>query len=150
MNDIVWAINPRRDSLADLTSRMRWFAADAFTPRCIDFRFAAPDGSGDPRLGPELRREIFLIFKESVNNIVRHSACSRADVQLLVEGAYLQLRVSDNGKGFDPAGPGHGNGLANMRLRAARLRGTLDIAAGNGSGVTVTLTVPQVRGRFAG
>ena len=51
MNDIVWAINPKRDYLADLTSRMRRFAADALTPRGIDFRFAAPGGQADPRLG---------------------------------------------------------------------------------------------------
>ena len=148
MNDIVWAINPKRDYLADLTSRMRRFAADALTPRGIDFRFAAPDGQDDTRLGGDLRREIFLIFKESVNNIVRHSRCSQAAVQFLMQGAYIRLTVSDNGKGFDPARPDEGNGLANMRLRAARLGGALDIAAGNGAGVTVTLTVPLSRRRL--
>jgi signal transduction histidine kinase len=146
MNDIVWAINPKRDYLGDLISRMRRFAADALSARGIDFRFGAPESQDYTRLGGDLRREIFLIFKESVNNIVRHSRCSEAAVQLLIQPAYVRLTVRDNGEGFDPARAQHGNGLGNMHLRAARLGGKLDIAAAKGEGVTVTLTVPLARG----
>src|SRR5207253_176299 len=76
MSDIVWAINPKRDSLRDLTRRMRGFASDVFTSRNIEFRFRAPDREPDLKLGPEVRRDLFLIFKEAVNNLVRHAACA--------------------------------------------------------------------------
>src|SRR5213079_1562526 len=75
MPDIVWAINPKRDRLLDLTRRMRSFASDIFTYRNIKFRFRGPDRDRDLKLNPEVRRDVFLIFKEAVNNIVRYSEC---------------------------------------------------------------------------
>jgi signal transduction histidine kinase len=65
MSDIVWAINPERDSLGDLTQRMRHFASDVFTARGIEFRFRFPDAAPDVTFGANLRRELFLIFKEA-------------------------------------------------------------------------------------
>src|SRR5262249_7779122 len=82
MSDIVWAINPRRDSLRDLVRRMRGFASEVFTSRNIEFHFHAPDPEQDIKLGPDLRRDIYLIFKEAVNNIVRHADCARAEIEL--------------------------------------------------------------------
>ena len=83
MSDIVWAIDPRKDHLSDLTQRMRRFSSDVFTARQIAFEFHAPDAARDIELGADVRRQVFLIFKESVNNIVRHSNCTRAAVDVL-------------------------------------------------------------------
>src|SRR5262249_11150114 len=80
MRDIVWAINPKRDRLVDLTRRMRGFASDILTSRNIQFEFHAPERARELKLGPEVRRDVFLIFKEAVNNIVRHSGCARAKI----------------------------------------------------------------------
>ncbi len=145
MNDIVWALNPQRDRLSDLTHRLRRLASDVFTAREIDFEFTAPEMQHDLKLGPETRREVFLIFKESVNNIVRHSGCTKAGIEFSHESGWLILSLRDNGKGFDPAAPCDGNGLASLRERARRIGGTLEIISDDGRGTTVRLKVPPGR-----
>lgn len=142
MSDIVWAINPKRDRLRDLTQRMRRFAEDAFNARHIEFRFRAPSPEQDLALGADLRREVFLIFKESVHNIVRHSACTEADIDFQVEGGWLVLSMSDNGKGLDVSQSSHGHGVHSMRQRAKNLGGTLEITSQDGQGTAVVLRAP--------
>jgi signal transduction histidine kinase len=142
MSDIVWAINPQRDHLRDLVQRMRRFAEDAFQSRNIAFRFRAPSLEQDIKLGADMRREVFLIFKESVNNMVRHSACTEAEIDFRIEGGWLVLKLSDNGKGLDLTHESEGQGLLSMRQRAKKLGGELEIRSPNGQGTTVTLRVP--------
>ncbi len=153
MSDIVWAINPRKDHLSDLTLRMRRFASEILTDREIDFEFTTPDQTPDAPLGANLRREIFLIFKESVNNLVKHSEATEAAIDFLLEEDFLTLRLKDNGRGFNPASDGEngsfdwekaagGNGLLSMRRRAAELGGEYRIESEIGKGTTVTLRIP--------
>ena len=101
MSDIVWAINPARESLLDLIRRMRQHADQVFTSRDIELRFSAPGGTDNVRLAMDVRRDLLLIFKEAVNNAARHSGCSRAEIDLRVAGSRLVLTLSDNGVGFD-------------------------------------------------
>lgn len=143
MSDIVWAINPRRDHLRDLTQRMRRFASDMLATRNIQFRFSAP-ADGDMKLGADVRRQVFLIFKESLNNMVRHSACTEVEIEFAAERNGLALRMSDNGKGFDQAAASNGQGCASMRRRAQDLGGDLEISSAAG-GTTVALRVPLGR-----
>ena len=149
MSDIVWAINPQRDHLSDLSHRMRRFASDIISARDIRFRFHAPDAERDVRLGTDIRREVYLIFKETVNNMVKHSDCTAAELSFQIAGNWLTLIVSDNGKGFDVDAAHNGNhsgmgghGLGSMRKRAEALGGTYEIASRKGKGTTVTLRVP--------
>src|SRR5215207_3946033 len=153
MSDIVWAINPKRDHLSDLTHRMRRFASDILTARGIKFHFSVPDAEDDTQLGANVRREVFLIFKESVNNIFNHTRATEARAEFGVRDGRLTLRLTDNGEGFDPPRPedtgpflsaegGGGNGLASMRKRAAELGGDFRIRSAAGRGTTVVLTVP--------
>jgi signal transduction histidine kinase len=142
MGDIVWAINPKRDSLRELARRMRGFATDIFTSRNIEFSFHAVDQDLDLKLGPDIRRDVFLIFKEAVNNAVRHSECSQAAIELKIEAPSLVLIVRDDGKGFDATTAGEGNGLVSMTRRAESMDGTLDICSNVGKGTSVTLTAP--------
>jgi two-component sensor histidine kinase len=145
MSDIIWAVNPRKDNLSDLSQRMRRFASDAFTAREIEFSFSAPDLDQQTRVNAETRREVFLTFKEAVNNTVRHSACTEAGVALEIDHGKLVLRVSDNGRGFDQQSAEYGNGVTSMKARADKLGGGLEIASAAGRGTTVTLTVPLRR-----
>ena len=148
MSDIVWAINPNRDHLRDLTQRMRHFSSDILAGRNIGFRFEALDTGHDIRLGVDLRRQIFLIFKEAVNNIARHSGCSRAEIEFRTERDGLHLMLKDDGRGFDPAQNGNGHGLLSMRERARELGARLHIESANGRGTTVWLSVPLGRSRY--
>lgn len=148
MSDIVWAINPGRDRLSDLSHRMRRFASDVFITHGVDFSFDVPHPGRDIRLGPEMRRELYLIFKEAVNNIVRHSDCTAVKITFLIGDGALELSVYDNGEGFDSECESDGNGLANMHLRAAKLGGDLRITSNNGHGTSVHLKAPLDRRRW--
>ncbi|HTF37545.1 MAG TPA: triple tyrosine motif-containing protein, partial [Blastocatellia bacterium] len=145
MSDIVWAVDPRKDHLSDLTQRMRRFASEVFTARDIEFRFQESTGAEDMKLGADVRRQVFLIFKESVNNIVRHSACKEADIEFRVEHGWLTLKVSDDGKGFDSEEESDGHGLVSIRERAKALGGDLEVISHNGDGTTVSLRVSVSR-----
>ncbi len=146
MSDIVWAINPRRDRVSDLTQRMREFAGDVFTASEIEFSFRAPAGRLELRLDADLRRQLYLIFKEAVNNAARHSGCTQAEIEFEVAQDRLLLHVRDNGRGFDPkcdAAPGRiGNGLASMRERARAMGGEVEIISQPSLGAAIKLILP--------
>jgi ligand-binding sensor domain-containing protein/signal transduction histidine kinase len=142
MSDIVWAIDPRKDHLSDLTQRMRRFSSDVFTARHIAFEFHAPDVTRDIELGADVRRQVFLIFKESVNNIIRHSNCTTAAITFSAGSReHITLRISDNGRGFDTTRVWDGHGLSSMRKRAQELGGTLQVVSKDVGGTLVTLQV---------
>jgi signal transduction histidine kinase len=139
MSDIVWAVDPHKDHLSDLTQRMRRFASEIFTARNIEFRFQERAETEDMKLSADVRRQVFLIFKESVNNIVRHSGCKEADIEFRVEHGWLTLKVSDDGKGFYSEEDSDGHGLVSMRERAKALGGDLTVISHHGNGTTVRL-----------
>jgi signal transduction histidine kinase len=118
------------------------FASDAFSARNIQFHFVAPNAAHDIPIKTEMRRELLLIFKESVNNAVRHSGCSQAEASLQISNGMIALRVVDNGKGFDAAISEQGNGLASMRQRAAKIGGSFQLISEPGTGTVVELTAP--------
>lgn len=142
MRDIIWAINPKRDRLVDLARRMRGFASDIFTNCNIEFQFHAPERDRDLRLSPEVRRDVFLIFKEAVNNVVRHSECAQARIEMTIEGRWIALSVSDDGKGFEITQEVDGQGLASMRRRAQSFGGKIEIISPDGNGTTIKLLIP--------
>ena len=100
---------------------MRRFASDGFTARNIGFEFRAPELDRRVEMGADLRREVFLLFKEAVNNVLRHSTCTRAEIEVNFDGHDVCLRVSDNGKGFDTTSDSDGHGLVSIRQRARNL-----------------------------
>jgi signal transduction histidine kinase len=142
MSDIVWAINPNKDHLRDLIQRMRRFASDLFTARRIEFSFDAPGEEQTLKIGADLRRQVFLIFKEAVNNVARHSKCTEAQIEMRIEHRWLTVRVADNGPGFDSSQASEGQGLVSMRARAKELGGKLEISSNDETGTTVLLKVP--------
>jgi ligand-binding sensor domain-containing protein/signal transduction histidine kinase len=151
MSDIVWSINPKRDNLFDLVYRMRHFSMDTLAAQEIDFDFNAPDSLPETKIETDMRREIFLIFKEAVNNAIRHSRGSYVKIELSFENGALQLAVKDNGTGFDTTKNHRGHGLSSIRQRAERIGGELEINSTPGAGTEVTLQAPlkiQRRNRF--
>jgi ligand-binding sensor domain-containing protein/two-component sensor histidine kinase len=143
MGDIVWAIDPARDHLIDLVQRMRRFAGEVFSNRKIEFEFHAPPSDEDLTIGPDVRRNVFLIFKEAVNNAARHAHCSYVAIDLALERSGLVLKIGDNGSGFDPSEAGEGQGLASMKRRAADLGARLLLSSAKGKGTEIELTVPR-------
>jgi len=141
MNDIVWAINPSHDRLSDLVSRMRRFAVDLLAGEEIELNFSAPLAEPDTGLTVELRRQVYLIYKETLHNVLRHSGADRVDIRAEVAHGRLRLEVKDNGHGFDPDSGSNGHGLSSLQSRAASLGGNLRITTG-AAGTRVELEVP--------
>ena len=153
MSDIVWAINPARDGLTDLVHRMRHFANDLFAEGAIRYRFDCSSAERNLPLGNDVRRQIYLVYKECLNNLVKHSRATQALIELRLRDGCLELSVNDNGVGFDPAVvTDRGNGLRNLRKRAETLGGCLTIDSQIGQGTHILFTIAQTaaskRGRW--
>jgi signal transduction histidine kinase/ligand-binding sensor domain-containing protein len=145
MSDIVWAINPAKDHLSDLSQRMRRFAADVLTARSIKLHFHGNETGDDTIVNTNLRREVFLIFKESINNIVKHAGAKNVWADLSVETGNLKLTIRDDGTGFDPDDKElteTGNGLKSMRRRTIELGGAFEVRSAKGEATTIEVTFP--------
>jgi len=149
MSDIVWSIDPRRDDLDSLVTRLRQFALGILEPLGVAFAIDLSEGASGQRLAPETRRHLYLILKEAVHNIARHSLCRRATVSLQVQGGRLQAEVRDDGRGFDtsaaesaaPVARG-GRGIPSMKGRVALMGGTISIESSPGRGTILRITCP--------
>jgi ligand-binding sensor domain-containing protein/signal transduction histidine kinase len=149
MSDIVWSVDPRQDDLEKLIARVRQFASDVLEARAITWDFQTPPEPEKVKLTPEQRRHLFLIFKESINNIVRHAECTSVWLSISLGDHRLLAEIRDDGRGFvmpsstEPVKLSRqGHGLKNMQTRAAELSGQCRIESGPGRGARVSLSVP--------
>ncbi|MDB6111652.1 MAG: Histidine kinase [Pedosphaera sp.] len=139
LRDIVWFLDPAGDQMDDLILRMKDTARTMLPGIAFEFRSTGRDGFATSL---ELRRNVFLIFKELLHNIAKHAHATRVEIDVEVTPRQFQLRVSDNGIGFEESQSQGGNGLKNLHRRAADLRGSVKIQSRPGHGTTVTLTAP--------
>lgn len=152
MDEIVWAVNPQHDTLDSLATYLGRFAQDLLNAAHIRCRLDVPMQLPPALLTAEVRHNLFLAFKEALNNAVRHADASEVRVSLTIEPAGFALRVEDQGRGFsaetarpassDPRRLVGGNGLANMHQRLAEIGGRCDIHSTSGKGTVVTFFVP--------
>lgn len=150
MSDIVWSINPTKDHFSDLVKRMRRFAADLLSEQGITVRFDEPSDLGEIVLDSNVRREIYLIFKEAVNNIAKHARADEVSISLDIAGDDVTFEIRDNGVGFDMSNPEgedaddvSGNGLASMRRRALANGGVAVVESVPGEGTVVRVRMPR-------
>jgi signal transduction histidine kinase len=145
MDEIVWAINPKHDSLESLVFYFEKFALDFLGTAGIRCRLEMPADFPAWNPGSEARHNLFLGLKEALNNAVRHSGADTVTVGLEIDGERGRLFVRDNGRGFAavPSGAAGGNGLANLRERLARLGGRCEITSRPGGGTEVSLEFPR-------
>jgi ligand-binding sensor domain-containing protein/two-component sensor histidine kinase len=139
MDDIVWAIKPDNDTMQKLIARMREFATSVLEAKDIIIDFVADDLLNDLKPDMEYRRDLFLLFKEAVNNTAKYSKSTKVIIRISIENRRLVMVVSDNGTGFDIKNADSGNGLGNMNRRARALQGHLSIQSEQGMGTTITL-----------
>lgn len=152
MSDLVWAIDPRRDDLQQVSARARQFAADLFEAQGVNWSFSAPPGIAQIKLDPDRRRHLFLILKEAINNAAKYAACRNFSIALELSPQQLSADIRDDGCGFayEPVAGSTavlskargGNGLKNMQARAAELGGSLHIESAPGQGTRLRLAVP--------
>ncbi|MDQ3277653.1 MAG: histidine kinase [Bacteroidota bacterium] len=142
MQYIVWAVNPRNDDLDHLLLRFSQVAQDMLEAKGIVYDFTTPADSEGLKLSMEHRREVYLIYKEWLNNIIKYSGCTKVDIRFSLKGKNVYLRIADNGKGFDTSINHPGNGLRNMEERAKAVKGSLFIFSEEGRGSVLELKVP--------
>ena len=136
MDDIIWTINPEKDSLEDLLIRMREFAIPLLEAKNISFDINLHAAEGiKPSL--EIKRNIYLVFKEAIFNIVRHSGSTQVTVKAQFTARSFDLTIADNGRGFDEHTPSARNGVKNMRRRAGLSNADLQIDTAPGAGTTI-------------
>jgi signal transduction histidine kinase len=145
LDDIIWSVNSRNDTLQETAARMRRYAAELFDTRNISYELIMDPQVADKKIPMEQRRDLFLIFKEALNNIHKHAAASIVSISLHMEKDTICLVTSDNGKGFDAVQPTHRNGVANMKERVKRWKGNLQINSGNGKGTVISVRLPLSR-----
>ena len=141
MADIVWAINPRNDSLQFMEDRMHAFIAAVCGSKNIIPHFNQINFH-ELKLPMEMRKNIFLIFKEAVNNSAKYSACKNLYLNLEKSEDIFKLVITDDGKGFDETNIVFGNGLQSMKKRAAEIGGDLFVRSKPGEGTSIKLTLP--------
>ncbi len=142
MSDIVWMIKPGNDKFSNLEDRMTNFAYEVCTAKNIELHFYKDEKIDSVVLPMELRRDIYLIFKEAVNNAVKYSTATIIDVSISTDNSIFNLVVKDNGAGFDAATVKKGNGLDNMQRRTEMHKGNFRIDAKAGEGTQVRIAIP--------
>jgi signal transduction histidine kinase/ligand-binding sensor domain-containing protein len=149
LDEIVWAVDPRHDTLDSLADYMGKFAQNFLAAANVRCRLDLPVEVPAWPLTAETRHNLFLAFKEALNNAIKHAAASEVRISLGLRPDAFVLVVKDNGRGFNPTQAGSaepnriagGNGLANMKRRLARIGGRCDLSTEEGAGTTVSFVV---------
>lgn len=141
MQDIIWTIRSDNDTLEDLVARMREFGLRVCDAKNIKFNTVVSQSFKASKLTLEQRRNLYLIFKEALNNAVKYSQCTQIDLILNLKNRFLKLELNDNGKGFDIEAVKRGNGLNNLEKRAKEINGQIDIKSELGKGTCINLMV---------
>ncbi|MEW6363333.1 MAG: two-component regulator propeller domain-containing protein [Acidobacteriota bacterium] len=152
LTDVVWFIDPKMDDVQSLITRIRRFSSDILEARGIKWELSVPEDLPRIRVGSDHRRQILLIVKEAVNNIVRYASCSTVLVGLELSDGRIVGEIHDDGQGFDcrmVKPRGGGRGLAGMKARAERLGGTLSVSSEPGNGTRVSFAIPLTTHRHA-
>ncbi|WP_373524400.1 ATP-binding protein [Aquiflexum sp.] len=143
MSDIVWSMKDPKNERYSLCSRIRNYANELLSSREIQFADVLASDLDEKIVQPDLRRNLLLVVKEAMNNIAKHSHASRVRLTLSEKNGHLILKINDNGKGLDIMMVQNGNGLGNMQKRCQQMNGKFSIASQNGSGTTLTCTIPM-------
>lgn len=141
LDDIIWLVKPTNDKFSNLSMHINEFSIPLFESKNIDFEIDFPDAISGIALPMETRRNIFLIIKESVNNLVKYSECTKATITANFDGTDLCFKVLDNGKGFDLLAPTNRNGVKNLKTRANQINARLTINTAPGKGTEIILRV---------
>ncbi len=139
--DIVWAINPDNDSFEKIIVRMRSFARELLEAKNIRFEFNINNSLEELKLSMDERKNLYLIFKEAVNNMIKHSEANHAIFSISNANNELKVLIRDNGKGFDINQQTQGNGLNNMKKRAFEIGADYFIESGQGKGTSIQLLI---------
>jgi signal transduction histidine kinase/ligand-binding sensor domain-containing protein len=142
LDEIVWAINPRNDSVNSLSGYLSRYSQGFLEPTSIRCRLEVEESEPDRPLNSEQRHNLFLAFEEALTNVVRHSGASEVRIKISCPDSKLSINVHDNGRGLPANGTDGGDGLNNLRQRLAHIGGQCEISSPPSGGVSVRLNLP--------
>ena len=142
LDDIIWSVNTTNDTLSEMLTRMRRFASELFDHTETQYHFTLEEGSADKRLDMEHRRDIYLVYKEALNNIYKHASARNVFIRLACVNYFLEMEIKDDGKGFALNHSTHRNGLKNMKSRIDKWRGSITIESAPGKGTLIKVKLP--------
>lgn len=142
LDDIIWSVNAKDNTLEDLLARMRRYAAELFDAGHVGYKLGFDGELSYLKLQMEQRRDLYLIFKEAMNNICKHAAAANVKVYIKRENHKLLLLIEDDGKGFDTSKKTNRNGLKNIEARTKKWKGTVYIESAPGKGTAVKVWLP--------
>lgn len=146
MGEIIWAMNPKNDSAEGFASYLRQYAANYLEQTGIEAIFEIQEDFAEIKLRSELRRNLFLVVKEALHNIVKHSKANQVLISLKLQNHVLNLCIKDNGIGFEPnANTIWGNGLKNMPMRIRNTGGSIQINSSLGQGVEILIHISNLK-----
>jgi signal transduction histidine kinase len=146
LDEIVWAVNPQKDTLDHLVSYIGQYAQEYFRRTGIECELEIPSQLPAQPLSSQSRHHLFLAVHEALTNILKHSGATRARIEMACNETDFEITISDNGAGFDPASSqselsgstaGFCNGLGNMRRRMTELGGRCLVESQLGRGTTI-------------
>ncbi|MBI9072393.1 MAG: hypothetical protein JEY94_12395 [Melioribacteraceae bacterium] len=137
MSDIVWVVNPKRDSLHDLIIRLKDSFSDFLSLMDVSFKTNSLENFDNLKLPMEYRQNLYYIFKEAINNSVKHSKCSKIYLEIETNGSELVMKLVDDGHGIEEVNILYGNGIENMKRRAQSIGGTLSWHSTVGEGTSI-------------
>jgi signal transduction histidine kinase len=141
MRDLVWSIDSRKDTVKQLFDKMNEKAADLFQPKNISFKFQLHEINLNKKLPVLIRQQLFLIFNESITNIVRHSKAENVNISFGNKQDHFEMTIADDGAQNKPFST-TGQGLTNLKMRAKKINATVNIS--NVNGFVVRLTMPRI------
>ncbi|MBK6482952.1 MAG: hypothetical protein KBF32_01095 [Chitinophagales bacterium] len=143
VDEIIWALNPEQDSLRDMINYIIDYCQRFITHKYIKGSIKKPDKISDKSISSVFRRNVFLVVKEGMNNIIKHSEATEFTIELEESGEKLYVLLKDNGNGFrDDDKLERGNGLLNIKKRIEELHGVCSLQSIPGIGTTLEITVP--------
>lgn len=146
MGEIIWAMNPKNDSAEGFASYLRQYAANYLEQTGIEAVFNLQEDIPEIKLSSEMRRNLFLVVKEALHNVVKHSRATQVLIALHFQNQTLDLTIKDNGIGFEqPSTTYLGNGLKNMPLRIQNVGGSIQILAAKGEGVKIHIRINKLK-----
>jgi signal transduction histidine kinase len=142
LDDIIWSVNSKNDSLGESVLRMRRYAAELFDAGQIDYDIKMDERLEEKKLSMQQRRDLYLLYKEIVNNIYKHAAASKVNIELGIHENKIVLLVIDDGVGYDAAKSTNRNGIRNMHLRVGKWNGSIHITTSPGKGTNIQINLP--------
>jgi signal transduction histidine kinase len=140
MRDLVWAMNPENSNLQNLIARIREYSDEYFEDLPIDLTMDIPEDVPAIPISKELNRNVFMILKEALQNIVKHSSATAITIKIELKPRF-RMEIEDNGKGFDTGTKHEGNGLTNMKTRSEAIGGHLYVKTESRKGVKLAFEV---------